>query len=420
MAFLRLLKRPHLALLWLSQVLSSTGDTFYTVALIWTAVNVAGSSAGVVVAAGFATRVLFGPIGGVLADRWDHRQTLIGLDVTRAITVASLPLIHATGSLELWHLIVVSILLAAQSTIFDPALQASLPGLIKNKDDIVAMNGLMDGTRRLALALAPSLAGALVALMPLAQFFTLDALSFCVSAVALIAIGRHFAKTPATASAQTRLTIANVFGDVVTGVRLVRTNAILSWFLVNQAVSNAAWAATFNVGAALLASRTLGGEVGTYGLILGAYGAGNILSNFVIGNLSVRRPSVMLSTSRLVQAAGIAIIAVAPSLPVAMAGSFLTAIGGPMGDLMLLAVMHRDMPQGTIGKVYALRMTISSIGIFVGLMLAGPLYANVAIRTGIGICAVVMAGSGIAGFIRFGLGTPTAGSSPRRPSPAKN
>ena len=182
MAFLRLLKRPHLALLWLSQVLSSTGDTFYTVALIWTAVNVAGSSAGVVVAAGFATRVLFGPIGGVLADRWDHRQTLIGLDVTRAITVASLPLIHATGSLELWHLIVVSILLAAQSTIFDPALQASLPGLIKNKDDIVAMNGLMDGTRRLALALAPSLAGALVALMPLAQFFTLDALSFCVSA----------------------------------------------------------------------------------------------------------------------------------------------------------------------------------------------------------------------------------------------
>ena len=408
MAFLRLLRRPHLALLWLSQVLSSTGDTFYTVALIWTAVNVAGSSAGVVVAAGFATRVLFGPIGGVLADRWDHRRALIALDVTRALTVFSLPVLHAAGSLELWHLIFVSVLLAAQSTIFDPALQASLPGLIKGKEDIVAMNGLMDGTRRLALALAPSLAGALVAVLPLPQFFTLDAISFCASAVGLIAIGRHFAKTPATASTQARLTVANVFGDVATGVRLVQTNAILSWFLLNQAVSNAAWAATFNVGAALLASRTLGGDVGTYGLILGAYGAGNILSNFVVGNLSVSRPTVMLSSSRLVQAAGIAIIAVAPSLPVAMVGSFLTAIGGPMGDLMLLAVMHRDMPQGTIGKVYALRMTIASVGVFAGLMLAGPLYANVAVRTGIGICAVIMAGAGVAGFLRFGLGRPKA------------
>ena len=79
-------------------MLSSAGDNFYTVALVWTAVNIAGSSAGVVVAAGFATRVLFGPIGGVLADRWDHRRTLVAVDLARAATVASLPLLHAAGA----------------------------------------------------------------------------------------------------------------------------------------------------------------------------------------------------------------------------------------------------------------------------------------------------------------------------------
>jgi len=173
---------------------------------------------------------------------------------------------------------------------------------------------------------------------------------------------------------------------------------------VNQAFSNAAWAATFQVGVALLASRSLGGEVGSYGLILGAYGAGNILSNIVIGNLRITRPALLLSSSRLVQAAGIVVIAFSGSLTVAMAGSFFVALGGPMGDLMLLSVMHRDLPQSQIGKVYALRMTMASVGVFAGLLLAGPLYSAFSVREGILVCACVMALAGLSGFARFGLG----------------
>ena len=84
---------------------------------------------------------------------------------------------------------------------------------------------------------------------------------------------------------------------------------------------------------------------------------------------------------------------------------------------MLLAVMHRDLPQSAIGKVYALRMTIASVGVFAGLMLAGPLYNAVPVQAGIGICAAVMATTGIAGFMRFGLARPIAEA---RSSPQAN
>jgi hypothetical protein len=57
-----------------------------------------------------------------------------------------------------------------------------------------------------------------------------------------------------------------------------------------------------------------------------------------------------------------------------------------------------------IGKVYALRMTIASIGVFAGLLLAGPLYDLVSPRNGIVVCAFVMILAGAAGFARFGLG----------------
>jgi MFS family permease len=401
-----LLRQPHLALLWLSQVLSSAGDNFYNVAIIWTAVNVAGSSAGLVIAAGSISRIILGPVGGVLADRWDRHRSLVAVDVARAVVVASLPLLNATTGIELWHLAVVAVLLNGLGTVFDPALQASLPALVGDREQVVAMNGLMDGTRRLALALAPSLAGVLVAVMPLPQFFSLDAATFVFSAAALIAIGGHFARDAVPSAPSVRLRLGDVYADIGEAVSLVRRNALLSWFLVNQAFSNAAWAATFQVGVVLLASRSLGGEVGSYGLILGAYGAGNILSNIVVGNLQISRPALLLSTSRLVQGAGILVIAASGSLALAMAGAFLVAIGGPMGDLMLLAVMHRDLPVNQIGKVYALRMTIASVGVFAGLLLAGPLYDFVSPRTGIVVCAIVMILAGVAGFARFGLGKP--------------
>jgi MFS family permease len=407
MAFLRLLRRPHLAMLWLSQVLSSFGDNLYNVAVIWTAVNVAGASAGLVVAAGFVTRIVCGPVGGVLADRLDRRRAMIGVDVGRAAAVAVLPLLHETASIELWHLAVISVLINALGSVFDPALQASLPELVGDREDVVAMNGLMDGTRRLALALAPSLTGALAALMPLPQFFTVDAISFVVSAAALLAIARHFAPQAQHPLAGQPLGFGAVVSDIAEATRLVRRNAVLSFFLVNQAFSNLAWAPAYNVGAALLASRELDGEVGSYGLILGAYGAGNIASNIVVGNMRVGRPTVMLSSARIVQAAGTLILAFAGSLPVAMAGSFIAAVGGPMADLMLLAVMHRDTPS-QIGKVYALRMTLASVGVFAGLLLAGPLYSAVDVRTGIALCAALMLATGVAGFARFGLGTPSS------------
>ncbi|MGE0686571.1 MAG: MFS transporter [Dehalococcoidia bacterium] len=413
MAFLRLLRRPHLALLWLSQVLSSAGDNFYNVAIVWTAVNVAGASAGFVIAAGSVTRIILGPIGGALADRWDRHRCLVATDVGRAVVVGILPLINAAGTIELWHLAVVAVLLNGLGTVFDPALQASLPSLVGDRSQIVAMNGLMDGTRRLALALAPSLAGVLVAVLPLTQFFTLDAATFLFSAAALVAIGRHFARERELLQARAAVGPGDIYRDIVVAVGLVRRNVVLSFFLMNQVISNTAWAATFQVGAALLASRVFDGNVGSYGLILGAYGAGNILSNVVVGNLTITRPALLLSSARLVQAAGIFVIALSGSLPVAMAGSFVVAIGGPMADLMLLQVIHHDTPSGQIGKVFALRVTISSVGVFAGLLLAGPLYALLSPRNGIAVCAVVMVLAGVLGFMRFGLGKPPVEVAPR-------
>jgi len=62
-AFLQMLRRRHLAILWLSQILSAIGDNLYTIAVVWIAVQVACSGAGLAVAAQSVSALAFGLLG---------------------------------------------------------------------------------------------------------------------------------------------------------------------------------------------------------------------------------------------------------------------------------------------------------------------------------------------------------------------
>src|SRR5579871_6199336 len=125
MNFLKVLRQRQMALLWSSQVLSAIGDYLYSIAVIWIAVKVAGSAAGIVAAAQAGSALLFGLLGGVYADRWNRRKTMMIVDLARAAAVGVLPGLALTGTLRLWHLVIVAVIVGSLGALFDPALQAS-------------------------------------------------------------------------------------------------------------------------------------------------------------------------------------------------------------------------------------------------------------------------------------------------------
>ena len=127
MKIFRVLRKPGIAALWGSQILSAVGDNFYEVAVLWIAVSRVGSDAAYVAGAETVSSLAFALIGGSLADQWNRRFAMVGADVARAAAVIALPIIAATGTLEIWHMAVVAALVGALGSLFDPALQASLP-----------------------------------------------------------------------------------------------------------------------------------------------------------------------------------------------------------------------------------------------------------------------------------------------------
>lgn len=406
MPFFKVLLKRHLALLWSSQVLSAIGDYFYEIAVMWIAIKVAGSAGSIVAAAQSGAVLVFGLLGGVYADRWNRRTTMIIVNVIQALAVGTLPLLAMWGSLQLWYLILVAILVGSVGALFDPALQASLPALSGDTATLQATNGLMDVTRRLARAIGPSLAGALVAFLPLTQFFTLDSISFVISALAILLLGRNFAWKPELPERRIRKGIGGILAELAEALRLVRAHPALAWMLVEGGFVSGAWSIAFVVGAPLLADRVLHSNVGAYGFIVGAYGVGNVLSNLVVGSLTIKRRLMSRLLGWIVNGMGFLIMVSMPSLPIALLGSALAAIGGPMGDIPLMMIIQMDLPANQVGKVYSLRMTIAEAGNAIGLLLAAPLYAYLNVRLAIVCCSLVIIATGVLGFIRFGFVEP--------------
>jgi DHA3 family macrolide efflux protein-like MFS transporter len=407
MNFIKVLRQPHLALLWSSQVLSAIGDYLYSIAVIWLAVQVAGSAAGIVAAAQAGAALLLGLIGGVYADRWNRRRTMITVDLLRAGAVSVLPVLTLLGILHLWHLVIVAVIVGSLGALFNPALQASLPALSSDAHVLQAANGLMDVTRRLARAIGPSIAGALVLLLPVAHFFTLDALSFLISALAILALGNRFAWQPVADPAQTN-GLRGIAEEIAGVLRHVRRHKPVAWMIMIAFPNALFWSAAFMVGVPLLAAHTLDGNIGSYGLIVGAYGVGNVISNLIIGSITMRRRVTLMLAGRLIVGGGFLLMISVPVLPVALLGAALAATGGPMADIPLLVLIQTELPPNQIGKATSLRMILENGGNLIGLLLAIPLFHYLSPPLGIALCACIIAGLSLAGLVRFGLVEPAA------------
>jgi DHA3 family macrolide efflux protein-like MFS transporter len=300
-----------------------------------------------------------------------------------------------------------ALVLGAFDAMFTPALLASLPSLVAHPGELQATNGLVDATRRIARAIGPSLAGAVAAVVSIGSFFLIDALSFCASGVALFALGARFPwkaeRSAADAASDASRGARGVVADVGEGLRVVASHKPAAWALAVLFLVNASWAAGFQVGGVLLASRELSTGIAGYGYLVGAYGAGNVVGNLVVGSMHVERKLATMFAARIVLGVGFLLLASARSLPVAMAGAAIAAVGGPMGELPLMALLQTEFPSHQSGRIFGLRFMLEHAGVAAGLVLAAPLFAFVPVRGGIAVCGGVLVVGGGVGLVRFGV-----------------
>lgn len=185
----RALRHRDLRLFLVGQGISLIGTWMQQVAMSWLVYRLTGSTLvlGVIAfCSQFPTFVVAGP-AGALADRWSRHRMVFVAQIGLMLEAVILAVLVLTGTVRVWHLIVLAVWSGFASGFDVPARQALLVRLVKGQDlpNAIALNSSIFNGARLV---GPAIAGALIAWLGEGPVFVLNAVSFLAVLGALWAV----------------------------------------------------------------------------------------------------------------------------------------------------------------------------------------------------------------------------------------
>lgn len=394
MRVLKALSHKQIRRLWAGQLFSCMGDEVYHIAMVWYAASLVGFNAGYVSAIHAASMFVFSLIGGIFVDHRDHRRVMLAADVIRGLVVLSLPLIGSFYTLNLWILIPAAILVASLNAVFTPAMNALLPQLVDDRPTLQAANGLMETTSRLARVAGPGLIGLVGKFIPLIHYFTIDAISFFISAWSIRGIQ---ADSATAGTPRPRLSFKD---NMLAGHRLVWSQPIVSFVLFTGAVAGAAWLFILPLGITLLVRDRLPADVSAVGWLISAYGFGNVVSNLSLIQITIHRPERWMFAGRMVAGVGFALLCLSQNLHQMMIACAIAALGGPMTDLAYVNLVQTHFRGVDVARVFRYSLAIGHGCLLLVLVSSPSLFKLSSVTTVIASGAVLIFLLGAVGFLR--------------------
>jgi MFS family permease len=218
---------------WLGQVVSQMGDWFDTIALYTIILNLTGSgrAVGLLLVARFVPSFVFGPLSGVIADRFSRRSIMIISDLLRAVVVLGFLFVRRAD--QLWIVYTLTVFQLGLSTFFEPAKTAVIPSIVTDRE-LVAANAISSVTWSAMLTIGAAIGGLVTGWFGTNVAFILDALSYLLSA-ALIASVRIPKRAPRE---KNKFTINRALGisETIEGIRYVkRRSRVFALLMVKPA-----------------------------------------------------------------------------------------------------------------------------------------------------------------------------------------
>ncbi|HWT24698.1 MAG TPA: MFS transporter, partial [Solirubrobacteraceae bacterium] len=364
------LRHRDFRLLWSGACVSLLGDGAFLVALAWQvyAMSDGPTAMSLVGIAMTVPTIVFLLIGGVASDRLDRRRIMLAADVARAAAVGLLALLTLTGSLELWHVVVLVVAYGTGAAFFAPAFDAIVPELIPPAQ-LAQANALEQIVRPLALRLAgPAVGGVMVGALGAGVAFALDAASFLVSAAALLAM-RRGARKPVPAG-------ATVAGDLREGWRYVRRHTWLWATFVSAAIAYLCFMGPVEVLLPLVVKEELGGSATELGIVFAAGGLGSVGCAVLIGRRGLpRRDITVMYVAWTLATLAVAGYGVAGAVWQLMLASLVFNALETAGTIIWATAKQRHVPGAMLGRVSSLDWLIS-IGLLpLSFALTGPVTA---------------------------------------------
>ncbi|MGF7123204.1 MFS transporter [Rhodococcus sp. BE178] len=256
------------------QAVSLIGTWMQLVAQSWLVLELTGSGTaiGLVVALQTLPVLLLGPYGGVIADRADKRRLMIVLQTMMGVQALVLGVLTITGTVQLWHVYVLALLLGLNNCFENPARQSFLLEMVGPADlrNAVSLQSTLVSASRIV---GPAVAGVTIAAGGLGVCFLLNAASFVAVVTSLLRLNvSELHRSPPMERAR---------GQLREGLRYVRGNRNLAVPLLMMAFIGCL-AFEFQVVLPIVADQTFGAGSEAYGFMTAAMGIGAVCGGLLV------------------------------------------------------------------------------------------------------------------------------------------
>lgn len=354
---LRALRSRNYRLFVAGQSVSLVGTWMQQVAMSWLVYSLTGSAflLGVV---GFTSQIptlLFAPVAGVLADRWNRRRLLLitqGLAMFQAALLAAIVL---TGVVEVWHIVVLSLLLGTVNAFDIPIRQSFVIEMVTDREDLgnaIALNSSMVNGARL---IGPTIAGLLVASVGEGICFVLNSASYLAVILALAAM--HL--TPRPPHPERRRHVVHELREGFTyafGFAPIRSILLLVAVISLTGMPYAVLLPVY-------AKEILHGGAHTFGFLMTASGCGALAGTvYLASRRSVLGLGRLIVVATILFALGVAVFAVSNNIALSLAALTVSGFGAMTMVASCNTILQTVLDEDKRGRVMSL-FTVAFLGI---------------------------------------------------------
>lgn len=244
---------------------------------------------GVVSFAGQIPTFILAPVAGVLTDQFSRYRVLLMTQVFSLLQAMILAVLALTGIMQIWHLVVLSIVLGCINAFDVPSRHSFVVEMVEKKEDLgnaIALNSMMFNGARL---IGPTVAGIMLATTGEGICFLINAVSYVFVIISLLMM-KHEKK-------KIRKKKSNMLTDMKEGFNYTFGFAPIKYLLLLLGLVSL-MGSSYQVLIPVFAKEILHGGSDTFGFLMGAAGFGALL-----GAVYLASRETILKLSRLIPAA---------------------------------------------------------------------------------------------------------------------
>ncbi len=304
------LKIYNYRIYFIGQAISLSGTWMQVIAQDWLVLKLSnsGTMLGVVTALQFIPNLLLGPIGGIIADRYNKRKILYCTQISACILALILGILVSEGVVKLWMIFILAPCLGLINTIESPTRQTFVFEMV-GKDQLTNAVALNSTLVNLARVIGPSIAGVIIATFGIAPCFMLNAISYIPVIFMLFAMKRsqlhHVLQTP------------KAKGQLREGFSYVLSNPTLRDTLVMMMIIGT-FSYEFSVVLPVLAQFTFHGNAGSYAALTSSIGIGSVIGGLITASRKNIRENFLVYAA-LLFGISILVAAIAPNVYIELA-----------------------------------------------------------------------------------------------------